>query len=40
MKEKVAGAINRVLEDVGGGVEEAIGKCISLQTTEVNLVRR
>jgi hypothetical protein len=40
MKEKVAGAINRVLEDVESEVEEAIGKWLSLQTTGVNLVGR
>jgi hypothetical protein len=37
MKEKVAGPINRVLEDVESEAEEAIGKRISLQTTGVNL---
>jgi len=40
MKEKVVGAINRVLEDVESEVEEAIGKWISLKTTGINLVRQ
>jgi len=38
MKEKLAGSIGRVLEDVESEVEEAIGKWISLQPTEVSLV--
>ena len=37
-KEKVARAINRVLEDVESKVEEAIGKWISLQATGADLV--
>lgn len=37
MKERVAGAISKALEDVEGQVEEVIGKWMSLQTTEVDL---
>jgi hypothetical protein len=37
MKEKVAGTINRVAEDVESEAAEAIGKRISLQTTRVIL---
>ena len=40
MKEKVAGAINRVLEDVESEVEEVIGKWMSLQATGVDVVGR
>ncbi|KAF9646151.1 hypothetical protein BDM02DRAFT_3271192 [Thelephora ganbajun] len=40
MKEKVAGAISRVLEDVEGEVEEAIGKWMSLQATGADVVGR
>jgi len=40
MKEKLAGSINRVLEDIESEVEEAIGKWMSLQPTGVSLVGR
>ena len=36
-KQRVAGAISRMLEDVESRVEEEVGKWMSLQTTEVNL---
>jgi len=40
MKQKLAGSINGVLEDVESEVEEAIGKWILLQPTGVSLVGR
>lgn len=39
-KQKLAGSINSVLEDVESEVEEAIGKWMSLQPTRVSLVGR
>ena len=38
MKEKVAGTVNGVIDDVESEVEEAIGKWMSLQATGVDVV--
>ena len=40
MKEKIAEAINEVLQDVKGEVEEAIGRWMSVQATEVDATGR
>ena len=40
LKERMAGSVNRVLEDVENQVEEEIGKWISLQTTGADFMGR